>query len=128
MHNLAPAHAFRFSRDNSGIWMQRKQWTTDEAWSTPVQVLSAPEVVRVGQWRPAEDNMEFPSGGRPLLDWLGRLEAWCAAQPAGSAYLGLHNELKWLGAAIHHTGTGGGLCSRHMRGRHNVRLTGFTAH
>ena len=33
MQNLAPAHAFRFSRNNSGIWMQWKQWTTDEAWS-----------------------------------------------------------------------------------------------
>ena len=75
MHNLAPAHAFRRSRDNSGIWMQWEQRTADEAWSTPVQVLSAPEVVPVGQWRPAEDKMECPSGGQPLLDWLGRLEA-----------------------------------------------------
>ena len=38
-----------------------------------------------------------------MLDWLGRLEAWCAAQPAGSVYLGFHSEFKWLRAAIHHT-------------------------
>ena len=71
--------------------MQWEQWATDEAWSKPIQVLSAPEVVRVGQWRPAEDKMEFPSGGQQMLDWLGRLEAWCAAQPARSVYVGLHN-------------------------------------
>ena len=103
MHNIDPAHAFRTLRDNSGIWMQWKQWTTDEAWSKPVQVLSAPEVVRVRQWRPAEDNMEFPSGGQPMLDWLERLEAWCAAQPARSVHLALHHEFTWLRAAIHHT-------------------------
>ena len=38
-----------------------------------------------------------------MLYWLGRLEAWCAAQPAGSVYLRLHNEFKWLRAAIHRT-------------------------
>lgn len=102
MHNLAPAHAFRFSLD-SGVWMQWKQWTTDEAWSKPVQVLSLPEAVLLGQWRHSEQNMEFQSGGQPILDWVGRLEAWCAAQPVGSEYLGLHHEFAWLRAAIHHT-------------------------
>ena len=68
-----------------------------------VQVLSAPEVVRVGPWRPAEDNMEFPSGGQPMLDWLGRFDAWRAAQPAGSVYLGVLSESKWMRAAIRHT-------------------------
>ena len=102
MHNLAPAHAFRFSLDN-GIWMQWKQWTTDEAWSQPVQLLSRPEAVLLGQWRPAEESMEFPSGGQPILDWAGRLEAWCESQPAGSEYLGLRREFAWLRAAIHHT-------------------------
>ena len=38
MHKLSTAHAFRFSRDN-GIFMQRKQWSTDEAWSKPVQMF-----------------------------------------------------------------------------------------
>ena len=102
LHNLAPAHAFRFSLDH-GVWMQWKQWATEEMWSKPVQVLSAPEAVLLGQWRPAEEKMEFPSGGQVILDWIGRLEAWCAAQPAGSTYLGLHREFAWLRAAIHHT-------------------------
>ena len=102
MHHLAPAHAFRLSLDN-GVWMQWKQWTTDEEWPKPVQVLSAPEAMLLGQWRPAEQKMEFPSGGHPILGRVGRLEAWCAAQPAGSEHLGLQRGFAWLRAAIHHT-------------------------
>ena len=102
MHNLSSAHAFRFSRDN-GVSMQWKQWSTDEAWSKPVQILSASEAASLKQWRPAEEKMEFPSAGRDILDWLGRLEAWCASQPAGSDYLGLHSEFTWLRAAVGHT-------------------------
>ena len=33
MHNLDPVHAFRFTRDPGGIWMQWKQWCTDDSWS-----------------------------------------------------------------------------------------------
>ena len=100
MHNLRSAHAFRFSRDR-GIYMQWKQWSTDEAWSTPIQMVSASEVAALKRWRPAAQPMEFPEAGRKL-DWLGRLEAWCAAQPAGSNYLGLHREFTWLRAAVNH--------------------------
>ena len=46
--------------------------------------------------------MEFPSGGQVILDWLGKLEAWCEAQPVGSAHLGLHAEFAWLRAAVRH--------------------------
>lgn len=101
MRNLAPAHSFQFSRGN-GVSMQWKRWSTDEAWSRPVQILSASEAAFLKQWRPAEQKMEFPSAGAPILDWLGRLETWCAAQPAGSDYLGLHSEFTWLRAAVRH--------------------------
>ena len=99
---LKAAHAYKFSRGN-GVYVQWKQWATDEAWSTPVQILSAQGAACLKQWRPAEAKMEFPSAGAPILDWLRRLEAWCASQPAGSDYLGLHREFGWLRAAVDHT-------------------------
>ena len=102
MHRLSSAHAYRFSR-GSGVSMQWKQWATDEAWSTPVHILSASDAAVLKRWHPAEATMEFPSAGAPILDWLGRLEAWCASQPAGSDYLGLHREFTWLRAAVSHT-------------------------
>ena len=83
--------------------MQWKQWATDEAWSTPVHILSASDAAMLKRWHPAAATMEFPSAGAPILDWLGRLEAWCASQPAGSDYLGLHSEFTWLRAAVSHT-------------------------
>ena len=61
---------------------------------------SALEAAALKQWRLAEENMESPSAGRDILDWVGRLETWCAAQPAGSDYLGLHREFGWLRAAV----------------------------
>ena len=47
--------------------------------------------------------MEFPKEGTEVQTWLGRLEAWCASQPAGSNYLGLHREFTWLRQAVDHT-------------------------
>ena len=52
---------------------------------------------------PDQRNSGVPSAGTPIIDWLGRLEAWCASQPAGSIYLGLHLEFTWLRAAVGHT-------------------------
>lgn len=101
MHNLDPAHAFRFTR-NDGIYMQWKQWCTDESWSTPVQIVAPHEVQQLRSWRPTQEPMEFPSGGQAILDWLGRLEAWCASQPAGTSYDGLDTEFQWLRAAVRH--------------------------
>ena len=101
MHNLDPAHAFKFTRDN-GICMQWKQWCTDEAWSRPVQIILAEEVRHVAAWRPVREIMEFPNGGQGILDWIGRLEAWCAGQPQGTAYQGLDLEFQWLRAAVRH--------------------------
>ena len=54
------------------------------------------------RWRPAQAKMGFPSAGAPILEWLGRLETWCASQPAGSDYLGLHTEFTWLRDAVNH--------------------------
>ena len=58
MHSLHPAHAFRVTMDD-GVWMQWNQWTTDESWSKAVQLLSAPEALILGQWRPALAKMVF---------------------------------------------------------------------
>ena len=102
LHSLSSAHAYRFSRGN-GIFMQWKQWATNETWSTPVQILSASEVATLKRWRPAEATMKFHEEGTAIRNWLGRLESWCASQPAGSAYLGLHEEFSWLRAAVDHT-------------------------
>ena len=100
MHNLDPAHAFKLTLDH-GVCMQWKQWCTDESWSRPVKIIQAHEVARVGNWRPEPGHMEFPHG-QNMLDWIDRLEAWCAAQPLGSAYQGINLEFAWLRAAVRH--------------------------
>ena len=82
--------------------MQWKQWYTDDSWSAKFQILQRHEICHLGGWRPAPGKMEFPSGGQVILDWLSKLEAWCAAQPVGSAHLGLHAEFAWLRAAVRH--------------------------
>ena len=102
MHNLDPAHAFRFTREN-GISMRWKQWCTDESWSAPVQIVAPHEVQQFKDWRPSRETMEFSSGGRGILDWVDRLEAWCVAQPAGTAYQGLGAEFQWLRNAVRHS-------------------------
>ncbi len=66
MHNFAPAHAFRFTMDG-GAWMQWKQWSTEESWGKAVQLLSAQEVVTLGQWRPAECAMDSGPDGRGVV-------------------------------------------------------------
>ena len=100
MRNLDPAHAFKFARDKHGVWMQWKQWCTDEEWSSPVHILESHEVPRLGAWRPPCSTMEFHQGG--FLEWLSKLEAWCGTQPRESRYHGLDREFAWLRAAIQH--------------------------
>ena len=100
MRNLDPAHAFQYSRDKDGVWMQWKQWCTDEEWSSPVHILESHEVPRLGAWRPPCSTMEFHHGG--MLEWLSKLEAWCGTQPCESRYHGLDREFAWLRAAIQH--------------------------
>ena len=101
MHNLDAAHAFKLTRDH-GICMQWKQWCTDEAWSKPARIITAEEVRHVAAWRPVREDMEFPQAGQNILDWLGRLESWCAGQPSGTPYQGLDMEFQWLRAAVRH--------------------------
>ena len=81
MRNLAPAHAFRFSRDTGGICMQWKQWCTDEVWSSPVRILEGHEVPGLGSWRPPCVTMEFRDKG--MAEWFDKAEAWCVSQPCG---------------------------------------------
>ena len=101
MKSLYSAHAFKFSWDH-GVSMQWKQWCTNEEWSMPVQLLSASEAQEMKSWRPSPRHMKFNNAGQDIMVWLGRLETWCAAQPDGSVYLGLHREFTWLRDAINH--------------------------
>ena len=73
--------------------MQWKQWCTDETWSPPVQILKRHEMPRLGEWLPNQTEMQFPSGGQANLDWISKVEAWCAAQPSASKYNGLDRDL-----------------------------------
>ena len=100
MHNLDPAHAFRFSRSN-GIYVQWKQWCTDEPWSKPLLLVPPCEILILGAFRPECHVMAFPSEGQAILDWINRLEAWCAGHPAG-AYQGYEAEFHWLRQAATH--------------------------
>lgn len=104
MHNLDPAHAFRFSRSTAGIHMQWKQWCTDEHWGSPVLVVRASDMLELGGFRPAKAAMEFPGQGKAILDWVDRFENWCA-QPGGK-YIDLQAEFAWLRQAVHHTAPG----------------------
>ena len=100
LRNLDPAHAYRFSRDKGGIWMQWKQWCTDVEWSSPVRILEGHEVPGLGSWRPPCVTMKFHEKG--MAEWFDKAEAWCESQPCGSRYQGLGREFAWLRAAIRH--------------------------
>ena len=102
MHNLDPAHAFRFTRSDDGIHMQWKQWCTDENWSRPIQLLAPHEVQLMAAWRPGRPPMEFPENGRANLNWVNQFETWCASQPEQTLYQGLERELAWLRSAFQH--------------------------
>ncbi len=99
MYNLDPVHAFRFYRSN-GIYVQWKQWCTDEAWSKPVHLVTGTYIPVLGAFRPQCHEMVFPSAST-ILDWINRLEAWCAGQPVGK-YKGLQAEFHWLRQAVTH--------------------------
>ena len=99
MRNLDPVHAFRFCR-SGGIYMQWKQWCTDESWSRPVLLIPQDGIPLLGLFRPPCLDMEF-SAGQSILDWVNRFEVWCSSQPVG-AYHGLEAEFRWLRAIVHH--------------------------
>ncbi len=54
---------------------------TDEAWSSPVQLLDADSVQTIGAFRPAQAAMDFGILATPMLAWADRLEQWCTSQP-----------------------------------------------
>ena len=58
--------------------------------------------------------MQFPSGGQANLDWVSKVEAWCAAQPSASKYNGLDREFAWLRGAILHQLPGTYAPGRHV--------------
>ena len=101
MRNLDPAHAFRFER-SGGIYVQWKQWCTDESWGKKILLVPAEQISILGLFRPACLDMAFPSGGQPILEWINRFEVWCASQPVGK-YKELQNEFVWLREIVHHT-------------------------
>ena len=99
MRNLDPAHAFMFFRA-SGIYLQWKQWCTDEDWCKPVLLVSEGDMFMLASFRPPCLDMVF-SAGQAILDWIDRFQVWCAAQPV-SKYKGFEAEFRWLRAIVHH--------------------------
>ena len=99
MRNLDPVHAFRFYR-SGGIYMQWKQWCTDEHWCRAILLVPEENVRSLGLFRPPRLDMVF-SEGKAILDWINRFEIWCASHPVGK-YTDFDNEFRWLRAAVHH--------------------------
>ena len=99
MRNLDPVHAFRFYR-SGGIYMQWKQWCTDEHWCRAVLLVPEGDVRSLALFRPPNLNMEFQTG-QAIWDWINRFEVWCASQPVGK-YTDFGNEFRWLRAAVRH--------------------------
>ena len=79
MRNLDPVHAFRFSR-SGGIYMQWKQWCTDESWSRPVLLVPQEDIPSLASLRPPCLDMEF-SAGQSILDWINRFEVCALRSP-----------------------------------------------
>ena len=48
------------------------------------------------------ESMKFTGCGQVILDWLGKLETWCVAQPPRGMYQDLCAEFAWLRAAFQH--------------------------
>ena len=61
MRNLDPAHAFRFYR-SGGIYMQWKQWCTDEQWCRPVLLVPEEHMQPLALFRPPCLDMKFSAG------------------------------------------------------------------
>ena len=81
MRNLDPVHAFRFYR-SGGIYMQWKQWCTDEQWCRAILLVPEADMRSLASFRPPNLNMDF-SEGQGILDWINRFEVWCTSQPVG---------------------------------------------
>ena len=99
MRILDPVYAFRFSR-TGGIYMQWKQWCTDEQWSRPILLVPEESLRSLASFRPPCRDMEF-SAGQATLDWINRFEVWCTSQPVGQ-YKDFDDEFRWLRSVVHH--------------------------
>ena len=101
MRNRDPVHAFRFEH-SGGIYVQWKQWCTDEAWCKPILLVPAEQMSALSLSRLACHDLAFLSGGPPISDWNNCFEVWCASQPVGK-YKELQSESTWLRGIVHHT-------------------------
>ena len=82
VRGLDPVHALQFYRSR-GIYVQWKQWCSDEDWCKPVLVAPPESVPTLGSFRPPCRDMVFPADGQIILDWIDRFQFWCASQPVG---------------------------------------------
>ena len=99
MRHLDPVHAFRLYR-SGGIYMQWKQWCTDEHWGKAVLLVPEEDVRVLASFRPPCLDMKF-SARQSILDWINRFEVWCATQPVGK-YTNFDKEFVWLRAIVDH--------------------------
>ena len=79
MRNLDPVHACRFERSGS-IYVQWKQWCTDEAWRKPILLAPAEHMSALALCRPALPRHGMPMR-RPALLGLD-LFSKCGARPS----------------------------------------------
>ena len=67
---LRLAHAVRFFRKPSGIWVKWKQYVTCESWSQPVLIVEADRVKFIADWRPAQVPQYLGYRSDMLMKWL----------------------------------------------------------
>ena len=60
MRNLDPVHAFRFER-SGGIYVQWKQWCTDEAWGKRILLVPAVQISALASFCLASHQEASPS-------------------------------------------------------------------
>jgi len=94
---LGPVHAIKMYRSN-GIWVQWKQWMTDEDWCRPVLLVPAEDMATLANFMPSRNVMTFPNGGQTILDWIDKFAHWCGCLN----YPGMDSRVSWLRAAVQH--------------------------
>jgi hypothetical protein len=105
---LARVHAYRIYRSN-GIYMEWKQWMTDEQWSKPVLLVPADKIATVAAWHPDTCPMAFKKPDR-MHEWLNKLQLWCASQQ-GEKFANVGPSFEWLHQVVDHKAPGYAPCS-----------------
>ena len=82
MRNLDPVHAFCFER-SGGIYVQRKQWCTDESWGNNIWLVPAEKISILGLFRLACLDMASHQEARPY--WNGLIVSKRGVRPSLSA-------------------------------------------